>query len=124
MAVRAVVQATQVDIMVRVFTWSGLLQSSLDTGAPVDVRDAAELMCMINGTLGAAGAVTWEGSVDGGVNYFPLKSNIGTPAAIVQTAVLTPDMVQERPLTVRPRVTAGDGTTTLVATLVAKRVTG
>jgi hypothetical protein len=78
------------------------------------------MVMIASGTLGAGGAITWEGSFDN-VNWFPLSSRIGTPAAIVQTALLTPTMVQERPLWVRPRVTAGDGTTTLVAAVVTKR---
>jgi hypothetical protein len=121
MAVRVSARSTPTDTSARVETWSGLLQSSSDSGAPVSVADAAEIMVMIaSGTLGAAGAITWEGSLDG-TNWFPLSSRIGTPAAIVQTALLTPAMVQERPIFVRPRVTAGDGTTTLVAAVVVKR---
>lgn len=121
MASRASARAAQVDTLARVDTWAGLLQSSLDTGAGVSVADAIDIMVMIiSGTLGAGGAITWEGSIDN-ANWFPLSSRIGTPVAIVQTALLTPTMVQERPLWVRPRVTAGDGTTTLVAGVVTKR---
>jgi hypothetical protein len=121
MAVRTSTRAAQIDVLARVDTWAGLLQSSLDTGSGVSVADATEIMVMIaSGTLGAGGAITWEGSLDN-TNWFPLSSRIGTPAAIVQTALLTPTMVQERPLFVRPRVTAGDGTTTLVAAVVSKR---
>lgn len=121
MAIRASVRAAQIDILARVDTWAGLLQSSLDTGAAVSVADAIEIMVMIvSGTLGAGGAITWEGSLDNNL-WFPLSSRIGTPVAIVQTALLTPTMVQERPLYVRPRISAGDGTTTLVAAVVIKR---
>jgi hypothetical protein len=121
MALRNPTRATQIDVLARVDSWAGLLQSSLDTGAGVSVADAAEIMVMIaSGTLGAGGAITWEGSLDNAA-WFPLSSRIGTPAAIVQTALLTPTMVQERPLWVRPRITAGDGTTSLVASVVTKR---
>jgi hypothetical protein len=121
MAIRASTRATQIDVLSRVDSWAGLLQSSLDTGAGVSVADAAQIMVMIaSGTLGVGGAITWEGSLNN-VDWFPLTSQIGTPAAIVQTALLTPAMVQERPLYVRPRVTAGDGTTALVASVVTKR---
>lgn len=122
MAVRASTRSNPVDSSARVDSWAGLTQATLDTGAAVQVADAAEIMVMIaSGTLGAAGAITWEGSLDG-TNWFPLSSRIGTPAAIVQTALLTPTMVQERALFVRPRVTAGDGTTALVASVLSKRV--
>jgi hypothetical protein len=121
MANRASTRAAQIDVLARVDSWAGLLQSSLDVGLGVSVADAAQIMVMIaSGTLGAAGAITWEGSLNN-VDWFPLTSQIGTPAAIVQTALLTPAMVQERPLYVRPRVTAGDGTTALVASVVTKR---
>lgn len=122
MATRAaVITVPNVDITARVVTWSGLLQSSSDVGAGHQVADASELMALINsGTLGAAGAITWQGSIDN-TNWFTLTSRIGTPANVVQTALLTPTMIQERPIYVRPSVTAGDGTTTLVAALVIKR---
>ncbi len=121
MAVRASARATQVDVLARSDSWAGLTQASLDTGAPVSVADAVDIMVVIlSGTLGAGGAITWEGSIDG-VTWFPLSSKIGTPAAIVQTALLTPTMVQERPIFARPRVSAGDGTTSLVAAIIVKR---
>ncbi len=119
MAVRTSARSTPVDTSARVETWSGLLNG--DTGAAVLVADAIDLLVMIvSGTLGAGGAITWQGSLDN-TNWFTLSSKIGTPAAIAQTALLTPTMVQERPIWVRPNVTAGDGTTNLVASLLVKR---
>ena len=122
MSVRAYTEAAVVDVIARVITWTGLLVN--DTGAPVKVADANVLMGIINsGTLGAAGNIRWQGSIDDGVTYFTLSSDIGTPAAANQTALLTPTMLKERPITVRPNVTGGDGTTVLSASLVAKRFT-
>jgi hypothetical protein len=121
MAVRTSARSTPVDVLARVDSWSGLTQATLDTGAAVSVADAVEIMVMLaSGTLGVGGTVVWEGSLDG-TNWFALSSRIGTPAAISQTALLTPNMVQERPIFVRPRVTGGDGTTTLVASVLTKR---
>ena len=121
MAVRASVSVAPVDVLARASTWAGLTQATADTGAAVSVADAIDIMVMIvSGTLGAAGAITWEGSIDAAI-WFPLTSKIGVPVAVVQTALLVPTMVQERPVFVRPRVSAGDGTTSLLATVCVKR---
>lgn len=119
MATRTPTIAVPVDQMARVVSWAGLLNG--DVGAGHIVADAADILALIlSGTLGAGGTVTWQGSLDN-VNWFALSSKIGTPAAVAQTALLTPAMIQERPIYIRPNVTAGDGTTTLVAQINAQR---
>lgn len=123
MALRAVAQAANVNQNVDVYTWAGLTQATLDTGAPVSIVGARALCAWLaaGGTLGVAGAVLWEFSVDGGATYLPMSSEIGIPVAASQVALATPVMLKERGLTIRPRVTAGDGTTTLTAVLTVTR---
>jgi hypothetical protein len=117
---------------VKTFTTSGqhLLGSALqwlwtlangDTGTPVPISDALGpwLASVISGTLGAAGSVTWQGSVDGGTTWFTLNDDAG--AALTMTALNTNKLVKERPFLVRPNCTAGDGTTSLLCSLITRR---
>lgn len=121
MAVRAKTVAVPTSQQTDVVSWAALTQASLDSGDPINVEGAKSLTAyLLSGTLGAGGIVIWEGSHDG-VTFFPLKSEIGAPAAVSQTALLAPDMLKERPRFVRPRCTAGDGTTTLVPVLIIGR---
>lgn len=92
-----------------------------DTGTPVVVSDAQGpwLASLVSGVLGVGGSMKWEGSVDGGTTWFPLNDD--THAALTMTALNTNKPVLERPLMVRPNCTAGDGTTSLLCSLVTRR---
>jgi hypothetical protein len=70
------------------------------------------------GTLSVGGTIVLEGSNDG-VTYYTLTDPQGN--AISKTA-LGIEAVQEVVRFVRPRVTAGDGSTDLKAYLLIKRV--
>jgi hypothetical protein len=121
MAVKALTLGVPTSQNVDLATWAALTQTGLDSGAPVNVEGARALTAYLkSGTLGAAGAVLWEGS-DDGVTFFPMFSDIGIPAAISQVALLVANMLKERPRFVRPRCTAGDGTTSLIPVLVITR---
>jgi hypothetical protein len=104
-------------------TWTGLLQSSLDTGVPFECPGASERSVQVSGTLGAGGSVRFEGSnlaapaVD--ADWAPLSDPQGV--ALDMAAISTVKKVQEMTRWVRPRITAGDGTTSLTVTLLAKR---
>lgn len=96
-------------------TWGGLLNG--DDGSPVDLLDYPDRTVQFVGTFGAGGSVTFEGTNDG-TNWAPLTDPQGT--AITKTAAGL-EAVTEVPRYVRPRVTAGDGTTTLQALLLARK---
>lgn len=89
-----------------------------DTGAPVgsDMAAYSDRSVQINGTFGAGGSVTIEGSNDG-TNWFPLSAPGGT-ALTFTTATLK--QVLEGTLMIRPNCTAGDGTTALVVTMMQR----
>lgn len=115
MTVRVATLQTKQDQNTTVHIWSGLLNG--DTGDGKYTTNAKTLMAQLtSGTIGAGGTVIWQGSIDGGTNWFPLNDQAGV--AISMTALLATKMILERPLLVRPNVTAGDGTTSLVAMLV------
>jgi hypothetical protein len=108
-----------------VVSWAGLLQSSTDVGGAAAVPNLAEdLTVQLSGTLGTGGAVTMQGSNDG-TNWGDLHtggylaSDDSEPLVLLNAVGMIRRLV-ERPLFVRPKVTAGDGDTDLVVTMVAR----
>lgn len=102
-----------------VIQWTPLTQTGLDTGQAYDDFGNTDRSIQLNGVLGAAGACVIEGSNDN-VNYFLLKDQGG--AAMTLTALgiygFQPGLL---PRFIRPRITAGDGTTSLTVILLARR---
>ncbi|MBK1714640.1 hypothetical protein [Rubrivivax gelatinosus] len=96
-------------------TWTGLLNG--DDGAAVDPSLWARASLQVTGTFGTGGTVSLEGSNDGGTTWVVLKDAAG--AAITLTAAGLVVLQSTAFRAVRPRVTAGDGTTNLVARLYA-----
>jgi len=92
-------------------TWSGLLNG--DDGAPFEGGDWGDRTVAFAGTFGVGGSIQIEGSNDG-TNYFVLTDPQGNNVAKTAAGM---EAVVELPRYVRPRVTAGDGTTSLVCTL-------
>jgi hypothetical protein len=95
-------------------TWSGLLNG--DDGAPVNLSDFPDRTIQILGTFGTGGSVSFEGS-NNGIDYLVLTDPQGN--AITKTATAM-EFVTETPLWVRPRVTAGDGSTSLTVIMIAR----
>lgn len=118
MAVRTGVLTTLLDFKndALLITWSGLLNS--DTGDPYEIPSASDRSIQFQGTFGTGGTIQIEGSNDG-TNYIVLTDPQGN--AITKTAAAI-EAITELPRYIRPRVTAGDGTTNLVASLFMKRV--
>lgn len=98
--------------------WAGLLQSSSDTGAAFPCADKTKFTFQLSGTLGTGGAVTLQGSNDGAA-WGTLHDAAG--AALVLDAIGEINVCVEQPRFVRPLASAGDGTTDLTVTLLAKR---
>jgi len=96
-------------------SWTGLLNG--DDGSPVDMLDYGDRSIQFQGTFGTGGSIQLEGSNDG-TNWQLLTDPQGND--IIKTSADL-EAVTEVTRYVRPRVTAGDGTTALVATLFARR---
>ena len=113
MAVRAALTENVQRQVYRV-TWSGLLNG--DTGTPEAPARFDRITAQVKGTFGAGGSVNIEGSMDGGTTWAVLNDTRGESNALTFTAA---DIrrANESPLLIRPNVTAGDGTTTLVVIL-------
>lgn len=102
--------------MALLIQWSGLLNG--DSGDPYTIPGYSDRSIQVQGTFGTGGSISLEGSNDG-TNYIVLTDPQGN--AITKTSAAI-EAVTELPRYIRPRVTAGDGTTNLVASLFVKRV--
>lgn len=100
----------------KLITWTGLLNG--DDGAPAQWVDFADRCVQVTGTFGTGGSLTMEGSNDG-TNFSSLADPQGNALTFTSSKL---EQVLELPRYVRPRVTAGDGTTSLVATLCMRKV--
>lgn len=95
--------------------WSGLLNG--DQGDNWEIPGALERSIQVTGTFGAGGTIVLEGSNDG-TNFVTLLDPQGVAVSFTAAGLKSQGNFARY---VRPRVTAGDGTTTLVATLVVRR---
>lgn len=101
--------------------WTGLLNG--DQGRSEDLTRFPNRTVQLTGTLGAGGSVNVEGSNDGGTTYHILNDSRGEGNALTLTALDTRKIL-ENPGLIRPNVTAGDGTTNLILTIVASERAG
>lgn len=91
-----------------------------ESGDAITWQDFADRSVQFTGTFGSGGTVLFEGSNDG-TNYVVLTDPQGN--AITKTAASI-EMVTELTRYVRPRVSAGDGTTAIVITVFGRRQQG
>ena len=94
-----------------VTTWAGLANG--DDGAPVELSFLSDRSVQVVGTFGVGGAVVIEGSNDG-VNYATLTDPQGNALSVSAAKI---ESVMEVVRFIRPRVPAGDGTTSLSVVL-------
>lgn len=95
------------------YKWETLTTTN-DTGSPVQLARMTDRTIQVTGTFGAGGTVVIEGSLDG-TNYYTLNDLQGTALSITAAKI---EGVSEVVTYIRPRVTAGDGTTDLDVFLV------
>lgn len=102
------------DAVVRI-TWANMANG--DDGTPVQHIQWADRSLQVVGTFGAGGNLRWEGSNDG-TNYATLTDPQGNALDITTAKI---EQISEITAKARPRVTAGDGTTSLTVTLLLRR---
>ncbi len=117
----ATVQATSnTDIAgdgsIRKVVWTPLTTTNAD-GAAIEWVQYADRTIQFNGTFGTGGTIKLQGSNDGS-NWFDLSDPQGTAISKGAAGI---EAVLEITQYVRPFVSAGDGTTSLTATLVMRR---
>jgi hypothetical protein len=103
-----------------VVSWGPMLngdsgQSLIEASNQVDHADRS---IQVEGTFGATGVLVFEGSNDG-VNFRTLNDPSLTPLSFTTAALRA---VLEAARQVRPRITAGDGTTNLTVSLLLRRL--
>ena len=96
-------------------TWASLANG--DDGTPFEFVDWADRTFQVTGTFGAGGTLVIEGSNDG-ANWSTLSDTNGVAMSYTAAVVKA---ISEAPRFVRPRASAGDGTTALVVTITARR---
>jgi len=105
----------------RNFIWTGLGLG--DDGDPSHYEGGPPGTVQVTGTFGAGGNIVIEGSNDK-VNWVTLRETGGTggPGSSV-LSLNAPDLagILEDPLYIRPRVTAGDGTTSINVILTVRK---
>jgi len=97
-----------------VLVWSGM--SNGDDGAPFELAQYADRSVQVSGDFGAGGNLRIEGSLDG-ENYYVLGDPQGNDLNFASGKI---EAITELVRYIRPRVTAGDGTTSLTVTMLAR----
>lgn len=97
-------------------TWTGLLNT--DDGAPLAMSEWSERTFQVFGTFGTGGTLVIEGS-NNGTTWNPVSNRAGSALSYTAAGI---NRTQDYPLFVRPRVTAGDGTTNLTVIAAIHRV--
>jgi hypothetical protein len=100
----------------RVITWANLTQAGSDVGGEVSWVGFPDRAVQVAGTFGVGGAVVIEGSIDGS-NYAPLTDPQGNALSFTAAKI---EAISELVRFIRPRVTAGDGTTSLTVSLIVR----
>lgn len=100
-----------------VATWPSMALG--DDGQPIELANFADRSVQVTGVFGVGGSVRIEGSIDG-TNYAVLTDPQGNALDITTAKI---EAVSELVRWVRPRVTAGDGSTVLTVLMLLKGAT-
>lgn len=105
------------DTGVHVYRWTPMTHTGSDVGAPIEMPGSADRTVQVTGTLGTGGTVRIEGSLDGST-YHVLSDPQGNALDINSLKIET---IMEIVRYIRPRVTNGDGTTSLTVQILMRR---
>lgn len=107
------------DNVIRLVEWNSLNNS--DSGAPLNLPQFADRSIQVAGTFGSGGTLIMEGSnrleTESPV-YAPLVDPQGNAISFTSAGI---EQILESSYLIRPRVTAGDGTTNLTVRLLVRR---
>ncbi len=93
-------------------TWP-LLTTTNDVGSAIEYPAHSDRSVQVDGTFGAGGTVVIQGSNDG-TNWYTLNDPQGNALSFTSSKI---EAVMEITQYIRPKVTAGDGTTSLTVTM-------
>src|SRR5271169_3339519 len=97
-------------------TWTSLTNTNT-TGDGAGYAGSGQRTIQVTGTFGAGGTCIVEGTLDN-TNWFQLNDLGGTALSFSANGLKG---IREDVVAVRPRVTAGDGTTSLTAVMTVRR---
>lgn len=97
-----------------IVTWPAMALG--DFGQPIELANFADRSVQTVGDFGTGGSVRIEGSIDG-ENYAPLTDPQGNYLDIATAKI---EAISELVRYIRPRVTAGDGTTAITVHMLLK----
>ena len=97
--------------------WTPLTFTGLDQGQAYEGFGNADRSIQIEGTFGVGGSCTIEGSNDG-TNFEPLTDPFNNALTLTAKGIKGVEPIVRY---IRPRITAGDGTTSLTVTLLGRR---
>lgn len=98
-----------------VYTWANMAFG--DDGQPMGVVASGDRTIQVEGTFGVGGQVVIEGTLDQ-VHWHTLHDPTGASLSLTQASLAT---VLENVVLLRPRVTAGDGSTQLTITIITRK---
>lgn len=98
-----------------VYTWPTLANG--DDGSPIQFSGSGDKSIQVDGTFSVGGTVVIEGSIDG-TNYYTLTDALGNSLSLTGGGIKS---VGQHTVFIRPRVTAGDGSTSINARLCVRR---
>lgn len=108
----------------QVYTYTSAAMANGDTTVGISIPDFADKTVAFTGTAGAAAAISLEGSndplsvADASATWFVLKDPSSTAITLSAAGMR---LVLEHPLRIRGHVSAGDGTTSIVMVVMARR---
>jgi hypothetical protein len=100
-----------------IYSWASMTNATSDVGAALELPGWADRSVQITGTFGASGTCVIEGSNDG-TNYVTLNNLQGSALSLGSATIKG---IAEITRYVRPRITNGDGTTSLTVTIMARK---
>ena len=96
-------------------TWNGMVVA--DTGLPFILSQYADRSVQSSGVFGSGGSVLVEGTNDSSV-YAPLSDPQGNTLSMTTPKIET---ISEIVVAIRPRVSAGDGTTSINVSMLVRK---
>lgn len=97
--------------------WTGLTNATTDVGEALEMPGFADRSIQVHGTFGTGGNCKIEGSNDG-TNYYVLTDPQGNALDVTAAKI---EQVSEITRYIRPRISAGDGTTSLTVTMLLRK---
>lgn len=104
---------------INAFQWTPMTNSGSDVGEAISMASSADRSVQVTGTFGAAGNLRVEGTIDG-TNWATLTDPQGNALDFTAAKI---EAISELVRQIRPRVTAGDGTTSLTVSLITRAIT-